>query len=76
MISSRDLEKEFGRYGPLEKCKVVLDGKSGLSKKIKVKIGLKKQEALGLMVSFCFGEDFAFEIKLKIFRHHHYFSKE
>jgi hypothetical protein len=45
-------------------------------KKIKVKIGLKKQEALGLMVSFCFGEDFAFEIKLKIFRHHHYFSKE
>lgn len=53
-----------------------LDGKSGLSKKIKVKIGLKKQEALGLMVSFCFGEDFAFEIKLKIFRHHHYFSKE
>ena len=29
LISSRDLEKEFGRYGPLEKCKVVLDGKSG-----------------------------------------------
>ena len=27
--SSRDLEKEFGRFGPLEKCKVVLDGKSG-----------------------------------------------
>ena len=27
--SWRDLEKEFGRFGPLEKCKVVLDGKSG-----------------------------------------------
>ena len=27
--TERDLEKEFGRYGPLEKCKVVLDGKSG-----------------------------------------------
>ena len=35
MISSRDLEKEFGRYGPLEKCKVVLDGKSGQVKAAK-----------------------------------------
>merc|ERR1719430_1973443 len=26
--TERDLEKEFGGYGPLEKCKVVLDGKS------------------------------------------------
>jgi len=30
--TERDLEKEFGRYGPLEKCKVVLDGKSGQSR--------------------------------------------
>jgi len=30
--TERDLEKEFGRFGPLEKCKVVLDGKSGQSR--------------------------------------------
>jgi len=30
--TDRDLEKEFGRYGNLVKCKVVLDGKSGQSR--------------------------------------------
>jgi len=52
-----------------------LDGKSGLSKKIKVKMGLKKQEAW-VDGWYCFVSGrIAFLNKLKIF-HHHYFSKE
>jgi len=52
-----------------------LDGKSGLSKKIKVKMGLKKQEAWvdGIVL---FQGGLLFFNKLKIFHHHHYFSKE
>jgi len=30
--TTRDLEKEFSRFGPLERCCVVLDGKSGQSR--------------------------------------------
>jgi hypothetical protein len=52
-----------------------LDGKSGLSKKIKVKMGLKKQEAWVDGIVFVSGR-IAFLNKLKIFHHHHYFSKE
>merc|ERR1719346_940345 len=30
--TERELEKEFGKFGPLEKCQVVLDGHSGRSR--------------------------------------------
>jgi len=44
-------------------------------KKIKVKMGLKKQEAWVDGIVFVSGR-IAFLNKLKIFHHHHYFSKE
>ena len=30
--TERELEKEFGKFGPMEKCQVVLDGHSGRSR--------------------------------------------
>ena len=30
--TERELEKEFGKFGPMEKCHVVLDGHSGHSR--------------------------------------------
>jgi len=52
------MPKNFKHFSP--KNWKFLDGKSGLSKKIKVKMGLKNKRP-GLMVLFCFREDCFFK---------------